>query len=404
VPFFKGQGIMPEGGDKNEPWWPEDMAFLDANAETISMLVLQEDCEAVGGRFHPFVHRERPRELFRPPLVVISQGFGKVAFCNFPILFQDSLQSISVASDELGEREQKADILRFLAAYLGSRLAKYYLFHTAANWGTERDKVHFFELLRLPFALPGDPFLNAHAADIVCKVAERMKALEHEIGAGLKKLHAERERQGWALESESFHERLTRFTQQRLEKVNALQLELENEVYRYFDLTSEEIALVEDTLAVAEESSTPANRDIVRRREIASLKTPKQPEIRRYARMLTETLNSWSVGGSLKVEASAAIADEEGLVLLTLAQTRHPRPCQFTTLDKKAHVALERIWNAARQDVGHFIYPRTATFFDGTRIHILKPATLGQWTRSAALNDADEIFASVVRARQQKKR
>ena len=41
--------------------------------------------------------------------------------------------------------------------------------------------------------------------------------------------------------------------------------------------------------------------------------------------------------------------------------------------------------------------------FDGPRIFLVKPSLLGQWTRTAALNDAAEIHAHIAEARQQKK-
>jgi hypothetical protein len=37
--------------------------------------------------------------------------------------------------------------------------------------------------------------------------------------------------------------------------------------------------------------------------------------------------------------------------------------------------------------------------FDGRHIHILKPLALRFWTRTAALNDADEIAAAILERR-----
>ena len=51
---------------------------------------------------------------------------------------------------------------------------------------------------------------------------------------------------------------------------------------------------------------------------------------------------------------------------------------------------------------GRFIYPRAVTFFDGASIYLLKPNTVLHWSRSAGLNDADEIFAEVIRQRRVK--
>ena len=53
-----------------------------------------------------------------------------------------------------GEPEDTERLL-FLAAFLRSKLARYFVLHTA-NLGTERDKVHMSEVFRLLFFLPDD--------------------------------------------------------------------------------------------------------------------------------------------------------------------------------------------------------------------------------------------------------
>ena len=150
-----------EGGDPNPKWWTKTRLYLDANAPIISGVVLPRDCIPVSQCEHigETVHRQRTKELFTPPLLVASRGFGKVAFCDFPILFQHALRSISPASEDPAERKRLTPIIAFLTLFLRSKLARYYLFHTSANWATERDQINLFELLRLPFPLPGDPSL-----------------------------------------------------------------------------------------------------------------------------------------------------------------------------------------------------------------------------------------------------
>lgn len=402
--WYKGQGIQPTGPTKHKPWWDENRSFLGARSGIISLFVFPRDCEPVGKRFHPHVHRKRDERLFDPPLVIASQGFGKVAFCDFPVLFQDSLQSITVASPDPTKRQEDANLLLFLSVYLRSRLAIYYLFHTAANWGIERDKVHLFELLHLPFPLPGDGFAHANAASIVSTTAAATKSLRDELAAELEELHKERERKSLPIESVEFREMLTPFSVKRKKKVDALQAKLEKEIYRYFDLTEEEIALVEDTVNIVEPSSTPVSRDVVLQAEIPTLQTiePDDGTLEKYAAMLTGTLNEWAGDGQIRVEASAAQFDRNPFLLFHLRQTTRPRAFRYENLNRQIEGVLERIYEASRQKQGRFYYPRAVTFFDGTSIYLLKPNALTHWTRSAALNDADEIFAEVIRQRRTK--
>lgn len=401
--WWTGEGIKPKKDGTHKPWWNETHSYLSARLRTTALFVLEKDCEPVGKRFHPFVERKRDPRLFKAPLIVVSYGFGKIAFSDFPVLFQHSLRVITPATENSEEREEEAELLLFLTIYLRSSLAMYYLFHTSANWGIERDKIHLFELLHLPFPLPGDNYAHAQAATIVSKTAAAAKALRDELAAELNRLHKEREKRGLPTESEEFQEMLAPFTAKRKRQVNALQSRLERDIYRYFDLTDEEVALVEDTVRILEPSSTPPNRDVVRKAEIPTLATVGHDNVLgEYASMLTNTLNEWAEGGRLRVEASAAKFDDRPFVLFRLRQTKTPRSFRLEKVTHHTQALLERIYDAARQTQGRFSHPRAVTFFDGTSIFLLKPNSLMHWTRTAALNDADEIFAKVIRQRRAK--
>jgi hypothetical protein len=56
--------------------------------------------------------RRKPAEsVFKPPMVIFSNGFTKFAFSRHKVFFQDSLRSITGS-------EGDADLLRFLTAVL----------------------------------------------------------------------------------------------------------------------------------------------------------------------------------------------------------------------------------------------------------------------------------------------
>ena len=404
--FWTSEGIKPNKKGTHKPWWKEEHLFLSARSQTTALFVLEKDCEPVGKRFHPFVERRRDPKLFTPPLIVVSYGFGKIAYCDFPVLFQHSLRVITSSAGKPAERAADSDLLFFLTAYLRSNLAKYYLFHISANWGIERDKVHLFELLQLPFPLSGDGHAHADAARIVSTTAELARSLRNELAAELEQLHKEREKKNLPIESEEFQEMLAPFSAKRKKKVDVLQAKLEKEIYRYFDLTEEEVALVEDTVEFIEPSSTPANRAMVRQAGIPTLEAiePDDGILDKYALMLTRTLNEWAEDGQLQVEASAAQFDSHPFVLFHLHQTKKPRAFRYERFSNHIKAVLERIYEASRQKQDRFNYPRAVTFFDGASIYLLKPNTLSHWTRSAALNDADEIFSEVIRQRRTKTR
>jgi hypothetical protein len=402
VPFFGGEGIQPHGGDSNDAWWRDETAFLDADNATIALHVFEKDCAAAKEHLPRVVHRERDERLFKPPLVVISRGFGKVAFIDFPVVFQHALYSIAPSDEGTAEREMKGNILRFLAVFLRSKLAWYYIFHTASSLALERDQVHRVELLELPFPLPGHEYANPDAHDLVRKVAESFDSSRREVLEGLNELHRKRERLGLETDSKEFASMLKDFTATRLKQVASVQAALETLVFRYFDLTDEEIDMVEDTVSVYHPSATPTSREIVRQGKMPTLQAVTNSVLGKYANVLTGTLNRWAEGGRLRVSASAAPFDDRPFVLFNLRQSKAPIPFRFEKVTHRTGALLERIYDAARQTHGRFEYPRAVTFFDGASIHLLKPVALMHWTRTAALNDADEIFAEIIRQRRAK--
>jgi hypothetical protein len=63
--------------------------------------------------------------------------------------------------------------------------------------------------------------------------------------------------------------------------------------------------------------------------------------------------------------------------------------------------ALQRLQEVNIERAGHLEFSRSGLIFDGSRIYVLKPALLGEWTRTAALNDAVELSAHIAGARRQ---
>jgi hypothetical protein len=402
VPFFGGEGIQPHGGDSNDAWWTDETAFLDADNAAIALHIFEKDCAKAKEHLPRVVHRERDERLFKPPLVVISRGFGKVAFVDFPVVFQHALYSIAPSDEHSADREMKGNILRFLAVFLRSKLAWYYIFHTASSLALERDQVHRVEMLELPFPLPGHEYANPNAHDLVRKIAASFDASRRQVLGSLDELHRERERLGLEVTSKEFTSMLKGFTATRLEQVRSVQNALETLVFRYFDLTDEEIDLVEDTASVYHPSATPTSREIVRQGEMPTLQPVANSALREYANVLIGILNGWAKGSGLRVSASAARFDDRPFVLFSLRQTRTPVRFRLENATSRTSALLERIYDAARQTQGRFEYPRAVTFFDGTSIHLLKPVPLMHWTRTSALNDADEIFADIIRQRRAK--
>jgi hypothetical protein len=369
--WVKGQGFKPfyqekyeadtEGYGAPKPrWWNDKAQFLDANKKNWGLLLLPGDCDDIG-REPQKLHRLPDKSVFNPPLVLVNQGCSRFAFSSLPVLFQHSLQSVA------GPKKDE-DLLLFLTALLNTPLAAYYTFHTAANLGVERDKVHFEELLQLPFPLPEQTRQPDESWNIVRTVAERLRRARTEmLAAGLD-------------------------DQQRVATREEAVRDVTELVYRYYGLTRWERALVEDTVNIFEPSKTPTSYT----KPIPTLAESSGADREAYAELLCRTLSRWARRSRYSLQPHIRVARSEGFALLTLSKVSD-RLMFFDcpedhNLSPQLRKLLERIAKASvRQGFGGLCYLRGYAHFEEDCVHILKPLARRHWTRTAALNDADEL-------------
>lgn len=407
--WVKGQGFQPyylkkAESDPNYPipkpnHWSPSTLFIRPQKH-VQMIVFQQDCITLGkqitdiGATKKFFRRASNPNLFESPMVLISKGFSKVAYCDFDVLFQHSLQSIAGPSKD-------ADLLMFLTAYLRSNLARYFLFHTAANWGTERKTVHLNELLRVPFPLPENEFVSPEAGRIVENVAVKIRKLPDELRDTLSELHKDARRQFF--NDAAITER--RWRLKRKEQVDTLQKNFEPLIYDYFGLTDQEITIVEDTIRVFEPSSTPAawrseqtvTLDPVENTKVEPYKTEG---LRAYANTLTTTLNTWAQteGSDYRVQAEGGTDDQTGLAMVTINLSDATAPYQKKSLSGYLAKILKKIHQSVSRRRGALLYERDIFLFEGDQIYIVRPNILLNWTRTAALNDAARIYGDIALA------
>jgi len=373
--FIKGQGFQPFNPRPNsdigkirkkkepeKPWWPPETLFLPAQ-NTHDLAVVSGDSKPVGDRFPSVLFPRDPR-LFDGPKVLVSQGSRdmKVAFCNYHVIFQDALQSIT------GKRRD-ADILRFLTAVVKSDVAQYYLFHTSANWGTERDKVHFHELLSLPFFLPEDSASPDAVRKIIEKAARVVRDFENR------------------LESGSWFGRDGEAAQIRREVLDPI-------VREYYDIDEYESMLIEDTLRLAKESSTPGPSTA----NIPTLAPVQDDSCVSYARTFCKIVNAFGKGSNFKVQAQVLLGNPYSIVHVLLAnKTRVSVP--IVRASEELAKTLRRLEKLLQKQEGQFIFCQNLKVFDGDSLYLLKPMQIRFWSHTAALNDADEIAGAIIQSR-----
>ena len=273
-------------------------------------------------------------------------------------MFRHALQGIHSPA------ENRA-LLQFLGAYLSSPLARFFLFHTTSSWEVGRAKVHLEELLTLPFPLPEDTKDPKGARRIATQVGTLMDdAMEH----------------------------ASQPIVDRRSVVEVARCEITPLIYEYFDVDETERVAIEDTNEIIIPSTRPTNAAST----LATLKHPSAAAQAEYIDTLTSTLNHWARGGPQRVSGRSMTAVWSGVGAVELRRFGGAEPSRPAGDDKELLATLERLRNVYRKQLGSVELLRGLKVFHEDTLYLFKPLQMRFWTRTAALNDADSIAASIL--------
>jgi len=362
--WFKGQGFQPASDSTTDPkdvFWKKTDLFLAADAPVLDLLLLKVNCDPIGDLYSKEgLHRDRSPLLYKHPLLLINKACTKFLFSNFDVLFRDDFQSICAPKSE-------EDELLFLTAVLSSPLAQYMLFHTTANIGIERDIARLEEILELPFPLPED-----------MPDPKRSKAILRSCAQRLRRLNGDLQKPEYLLSRESL--------------VQEARSELYAFVCDYFEIGEWEQQLISDTVEVFRPSSTPTSLESDK---LLTARPSTRDHRSAYAETLVKTFRNWS-STERHLWPSTKIAVRLGLALITFGIANEPRQYVESSSDDWLDHVLASIRTSSATNGTLFSRLRGFVLYESDRVHILKPINRRHWTRTAALNDADEILTRMM--------
>lgn len=359
-----GEGFQPLGVN-DDPTRPKTLTlssdlFIEATSDKLDLVLLRQDCTTLHEQTLA-VRRgrsERNNAVFRAPHVLITKGFSRVAYADFDVSFRHAVRGVH------GPVEDR-DLLIFLSAYLRSALARFYLFHTSSNWGVSRAEVHVDELLRLPFMRPHDSHDPARCRQILRKVAEVVTT-----AAG----------------------RASDQSVDRRKVISDAAAVTKKLVLEYFDVDDIELMLIADTDKIIIPSVRPTRARV----DVPTLRASREADREAYIRLLCETLNGWaSKLYEVHGEASASPALGLGLVVLEKTQ-RGKAPSWQGQASPDVFVTLNKLHRDAARNYPTIELMRGLKVFEGSLLYITKPLGQRFWSRTAALNDADDIAGTIL--------
>jgi hypothetical protein len=366
-PWLIAEGFQPLG-ENDDPAKKKILTlptnlFVEATSPNLNLVLDPQDCKNLASTRVTIRSKSNTRtDIYVAPHVLVAKGFTSVAFADFDVAFRHALRGIT------GPKKDR-DLLIFLAGYLRSPLARYFLFQTSSNWGISRQEVHVEELLRLPFLPPEATPNPRRAREIVSEVSE--------------------------LVTTALTKAVDDFVD-RADLVAATDEAIEPLIDEYFDILPIEKVLISDTLEFIIPSVRPT-----RSRSIVPTIVPSKPGQREiYNTRLCATLNSWSKNSSMKVQGQTLASGKLGIGVVVLQTLRRDEGLIDIPDDiESLLVALNSLRRASSHILNTFELFRGVKVFEGNRLYIVKPIGQRFWTESAALNDADEIATTVLMQR-----
>ena len=334
--------------------------FVEATSSNLDLVLLPNDCTKLSAAEVSVRGRSnKGTDVFTAPHVLVAKGFTRTAFADFDVSFRHALRGIS------GPKEDR-DLLIFLAAYLRSALARYFLFQTSSNWGVSRQEVHVEELLRLPFPLPDVMPTPRRAWEIVKDVGQIVTAAAKEASGVLA---------------------------DRQDIMHVASGSIEILIHEYLDILPLEKTLVDDTVRIIIPSVRPSRANPI----IPTIKPSTQKDQDLYVRRLCDTLNGWAKTGPVTVQGRAAGSSTLGIGVAILNRNRPGEVSSGPPNDLgDLLTALEHLRGITSQKLNTLELIRGAKVFDRDRLYLVKPIGQRFWTETAALNDADEIAATIL--------
>jgi len=294
-------------------------------------------------------------KAYQSPHLLIKEGQKNKKFCasylDYSCSFRDTIYGIYT---------QDSRDLMLLMAFLNSTLASYVMFLIASDWGIERERVKPNEILRLPnLSFSIDKKAQNTLINIIDKIITTKK----------KKL----------LDETSI---ITKF-----------EAEIETTLWKALDFKETDKILIQDLLDYT--------LDAFQNKQKSIAYHPTNINDRQlYAEYLCKTMNHFS-GYDTELSVWAGIFELSSRIPLSvtiLYFNQNKQADEIITLPEKqiGQVLKQMEKHSYEAHAESIYYRRFFRYYADDKLYIIKPNEKRFWSRSMAINDADEIIAEVL--------
>lgn len=279
-----------------------------------------------------------------PPHLVMHASWKYVVYSDDYFVIRPRQIGLSVP-------QKDADYLRALSVLLSSSITRYYLFFQTPSWGIERDRITLDDVKSIP--------LPQFTPDQIAQLAAVQRELaQMEVEQGTSSTQA--------------------FVDEQIAHILQVPYSM--------SVLATEFHRVRSTLIGGAPSS-------------AAMKPPTEADLRAYAQEIADELDAFVE--SSDTHHKVTITPSQKLICCTveLTEADHPWPIEVNKEGEGDVPPLAQLFDGLRKELSQWAYiQRGLRIFVGPKAYIYKVPRLINWTRTQALNDADELIAEVLSA------
>ena len=293
-------------------------------------------------------------EAYKAPHLLIKEGFVKKeigsSFVDYDCSFRKSILGI-YANNEFK--------LKLLSAYINSDLFKYFLFLTSNDWGIERYRIMPNELLELPDLTS---IFSIKTQNLIVKLFDQILKIKKAEFLNLDI------------------------------RISKIEKEINEIIKRDIDFSFLDIIIIEDFLNFT--------LDAFQNKQKSIAYHPTQlKENKLYAEYLCKTINEFLEYDN-EIKAWATVFDLSHRIPLNVVvlylNNIHEADAIIDLPEKEVGAILKSMEQHSYKEYAESIYfRRFFRYYDEDKIYIIKPNEKRFWSRSMAINDADEIIVEI---------
>lgn len=312
---------------------------------------------------HRFLVPSTALEIISPEesFIRIQGGSKGLLVSEPPHLVMSASWKYTVYSDEyfvikprqigLSVRQKDAEHLQALSMYLSSSIVRYYLFFQTPSFGVERDRITLSDVKSIP------------VPDLTFSQVKDLAALQQELVL--------REEKG---------------------SLGLIQEYLDSEVAHILNIP-------ESIQILAMEFTQVRMKLLENSTDSKVIEPPSKDHLLAYAQQLRTDLDGFITSGKTHNRVTVDTRSDK-LICCTVELLESDQPLQIVFEEEniqKNNDAFARLQSELNKDFSQWIYvQRGLRIFERTRIHIYKVRRLINWTRTQAMNDADDIIAEIL--------